>query len=149
MTSTFVGLQFRWVMLVTIAFLLWYLGAALIVAHTFPLLVLFLLASNVLAITASRSSEYYLRFDFVRHLKLQMEERRTRHFLDNMLPFSVIQEIKQDRRFIAHEFPRASVMFSDVVSFTALAARIRPEDVVAILNVMFSTADALSTKHNM
>jgi len=35
------------------------------------------------------------------------------------------------------------------VSFTALAARIRPEDVVAILNVMFSTADALSTKHNM
>jgi len=149
MTSTFVGLQFRWVMLVSICFLLWYLSAALIVNNTFPLLVLFLLASNVLAITASRSSEYYLRWDFIRHLKLQQEERRTRHFLNNMLPLSVIQEIKQDRRFIAHEFPRASVMFSDVVSFTALASRIRPEDVVAILNVMFSTADALSTKHGI
>jgi class 3 adenylate cyclase len=135
MTSTFVGLQFRWVMGVTITFLLWYLFSALIASDTFPLVVFFLLASNVLAITASRSSEFYLRWDFIRHLKLQLEERRTRHFLDNMLPFSVIQEIKSDRRFIAHEFYRASVMFSDIVSFTALASRIPPEDVVAILNV--------------
>lgn len=38
---------------------------------------------------------------------------------------------------------------SDIVSFTALASRISPEDVVAILNVMFSTFDSLSTKHNI
>lgn len=168
MTSTFVGLQFLWVALVTVFFLLWYLGSALVVYQTFPLMVFFLLASNVLAITAARSSEYYLRWDFIRHLKLQVEERRTRHFLDNMLPKSVIAEIKQlsldpafaggagsargsggvgsVNRFIAHEFQHASVMFSDIVSFTSLAARIRPEDVVAILNVMFSTFDALTTK---
>ena len=149
MTSTFVGLQFIWVTLVTIFFILWYIGSALVVYQSFPLVVFFLLASNVLAITASRSSEYYLRWDFIRHLKLQNEERRTRHFLDNMLPRSVIAEIKLDHRFIAHEFLKASVLFSDIVSFTLLASRIQPEDVVAILNVMFSTFDALTTKHNV
>lgn len=148
MTSTFVGLQFLWVTSVTIFFLLWYVFGVLIIYGTFPLVVFFLIASNVLAITASRSGEYYLRWDYIRHLKLKNEEHRTRHFLDNMLPKSVIQEIKLDQS-IAHEFLKASVLFSDIVSFTSLASRISPEDVVAILNVMFSTFDALTTKHNV
>ena len=149
MSSTFIGLQFVYVTMVTIVFLAWFIGCALVADNTFPLVVFFLLASNALAVIGSHSSEYYLRLDFIRHLKLQNEERRTRHFLDNMLPKTVIQEIKNDHSFIAHEFKNASVMFSDIVGFTSIAASIPAEDVVAILNVMFSTFDALTTKHNI
>jgi class 3 adenylate cyclase len=40
-------------------------------------------------------------------------------------------------------------VIADIVSFTTLASRISPEDVVAILNVMFSTFDQITVKHNV
>ena len=61
---------------------------------------------------------------------------------------AVIEEIRKDQP-VAHEVAFASVLFCDVVSFTTLAARIAPEDLVAMLNVIFSTFDALSTVHNV
>lgn len=42
-----------------------------------------------------------------------------------------------------------SVLFCDVVSFTTLSAASEPEDLVALLNLMFSTFDQLTDKHKV
>jgi class 3 adenylate cyclase len=49
---------------------------------------------------------------------------------------------------IAHD-REASVMFSDIVSFTSIAASQSPEDVVALLNIMFNHFDKLTTAHRV
>jgi class 3 adenylate cyclase len=66
-----------------------------------------------------------------------------------MLPGNVVEEIRNNVPLIAHEREEASVLFTDIVSFTTLASRIAPEHVVAILNVVFSTFDSLTTKYNV
>jgi class 3 adenylate cyclase len=72
----------------------------------------------------------------------------THAFLSNMLPAMVFEGLKrEDSALVAHERPAASVLFSDIVGFTSIAATLKPEDVVAVLNVMFSIFDTLSQKH--
>ena len=73
---------------------------------------------------------------------------RTQQFLDNMLPPQVLHMIKQGN-IVAHQYHGADVIFCDIVSFTSIASSIPAEDVVAVLNVMFSTYDALSTQHSV
>src|SRR4051812_22617543 len=60
-----------------------------------------------------------------------------------------MDEIRRDVMNIAHEVPMASVLFCDIVSFTSLAARSKPEDLVAVLNVIFTIFDALTQVHNV
>ena len=115
----------------------------------------FLLAAVGLSMMSAHSSEWFTRLDFIRYLTLKEEESKTREIRDNMLPKEVMGDIMRQQTapgagpIIAHECPQASVLFCDIVSFTALAAVISAEDVVAILNVMFSTFDALTTKHGV
>ena len=155
-TSFFAGLQFKWVCFTTVSILLFYFLSGLmhdgrLVGNAF-----FLLASVVLSILSARSSEYFQRLDFIRYLTLNSEERKTREILDNMLPTHIMQDIIRQQQqqqgvgeIIAHEVNTASVLFCDIVEFTQLAARSRPQDVVAYLNIMFSTFDALTTKHRV
>lgn len=88
---------------------------------------------------------------------------------------AVLAEISHDIEFIAHERHNASLLICDIVDFCTLVcrfpsgsvnfsfcwfiiaflvvfmspqtSRLRPEDVIAILNVVFSTFDVLSTMH--
>ena len=178
-TAFFVGLQFKWVGFTTLCILLIYVVAGIITSNTQPqcdtdssngsgtedspsggsstyLNSFFLLAAVVLSMMSAHSSEYFARLDFIRYLTLDEEERKTREIRDNMLPKQVMDDVMAQQTapgttpsIIAHECERASVMFCDIVSFTALASKITAEDVVAILNVMFSTFDALTTKHGV
>lgn len=50
---------------------------------------------------------------------------------------------------IAHECHDASIFFCDIVGFTARANTISAEDMVAMLNVLFSAFDNISTRHNV
>ena len=153
-TSFFVGLQFRSVCVSILALLLVYLVAE-IIADSIQLSVCFLAASAALSMLSAHSSEKIQRLDFIRYLRLNNEERKTRDILDNMLPKGIMTDIVKSQllgvgyggSIVAHEIQLASVLFCDIVSFTSIASSSSPEDVVAILNVAFSTFDALTTKH--
>jgi hypothetical protein len=153
-TSFFAGLQFKWVCFTTVSILFFYFLSGLIANLQLVGNAFFLLASVVLSVLSARSSEYFQRQDFIRYLTLNSEERKTREILDNMLPSQIMQDIMRQQLqgvgdIIAHEVNTASVLFCDIVEFTQLAARSRPQDVVAYLNIMFSTFDALTTKHRV
>ena len=153
-TSFFVGLQFRSVCASIVCLLMVYLVAE-ITSNSIKLSVCFLVASAALSMLSAHSSEKIQRQDFIRYLRLNNEERKTREILDNMLPKGVMTDIVRSQllgaglggSIIAHEIQVASVLFCDIVSFTTIASSSSPEDVVAILNIMFSTFDALTTKH--
>ncbi len=67
----------------------------------------------------------------------------------NVLPASIAERLKASLRPIAERLEDASVMFADVVGFTPLSARLPPEEVVEMLNGLFSTFDALAARHGI
>ena len=154
-TSFFVGLQFRFVALSTLLQLLFYVVAELTQRGDI-LNAFFLLASAILSMLSAHSAEHFQRLDYIGYLRLDSDEKNTREILEQMLPAPVMNDIMKQQLggggsgpVVAHDVSMASVLFCDIVSFTSLAASVSAEDVVAILNIVFSTFDALTTRHKV
>jgi class 3 adenylate cyclase len=145
----FAGLRFLYAFLSSYAMLIYYVFGSLITFGSIPGPVLLLVAGNLIYTDTNYNAEMVIRKDFVRRRKQEIEKARTRQFLDLMLPISVLESINRADDIIVNERHNASVLFADIVGFTSLASRLDSIDVVAILNVMFATFDALSNRFDV
>jgi guanylate cyclase len=80
---------------------------------------------------------------------LRREQARAESLLLNILPRSIAERLKVERRTIADQFGSASILFADVVDFTPLAERLPPADVVALLDHLFSHFDVLAERYGV
>ncbi len=81
--------------------------------------------------------------------RIERERRRSEQLLLNILPSPIAERLKRNPGTIADAFQSVTVLFADVVGFTALAARVESTKVVGILNDVFSEFDHLSEKHGL
>ena len=80
---------------------------------------------------------------------LDREHARSERLLLNVLPPSIAKRLKESSDVIADAFPDVTVLFADIVDFTPLAGRISPEELVRLLDGLFSDFDALAEKHGL
>lgn len=80
---------------------------------------------------------------------LDLERKKADKLLLNILPVSIADRLKESEEVIADHFASATVMFSDIVGFTALAERLPPAEVVSRLNRIFSAFDDLAERHGL
>ena len=83
-----------------------------------------------------------------RHL-LALEQEKTERLLLNVLPHSIAVRLKQGELTIAERFNGVTVLFADVVDFSDFASHTEPEDIVAMLNDLFSRFDQLADRHGL
>lgn len=81
--------------------------------------------------------------------KVQEEQARAEQLLLNILPAKVADQLKENTDVIANSFPEVSVLFADIVDFTKLSHKFRPEIIVGILNRIFSVFDELVEKYGL
>ncbi len=63
--------------------------------------------------------------------------------LRNILPEVIAERLQQSTDAIAENYPEATVLFADIVGFTDLSASISPEELVELLNDLFTRFDGL------
>jgi class 3 adenylate cyclase len=80
---------------------------------------------------------------------LALEQERSERLLLNVLPAPIAARLKQREEVIADRFADVTVLFADLVDFTPRAERIAPEQVVAVLNELFSVFDQLAQRHGL
>lgn len=85
---------------------------------------------------------YLLLQYFVRQRDL--EHARSERLLLNVLPRTIAARLKEGDGVIADRFPDATVLFADLVGFTPMSAAMPPEEVVRILDDVFSAFDRLA-----
>ncbi|MDD2762131.1 MAG: adenylate/guanylate cyclase domain-containing protein [Methylomonas sp.] len=64
--------------------------------------------------------------------------------LSNMLPQSVADRLRKEGKTFADDYLECSVLFADLVGFTTLTTKMRPEDLVKLLDNIFSEFDELT-----
>src|SRR5690606_16360812 len=71
----------------------------------------------------------------------EKERERSESLLLNILPRSIAEQLKQNPGVIAERIPEASILFADIVGFTPFSRNLPPEDVVKMLNSVFTGFD--------
>jgi class 3 adenylate cyclase len=83
------------------------------------------------------------------HRLLLAEQERSERLLLNVLPAPIAARLKQREDVIADGFPDVTVLFADLVDFTRRSERIAPEQVVAILNDLFTIFDQFAEREGL
>ncbi len=74
------------------------------------------------------------------------EREESERLLRNILPDSVAAQLKITDEPPVESFESVTILFADIVGFTALAARLEPERLVAMLNEIFNAFDSVSQR---
>ena len=67
----------------------------------------------------------------------------------NILPPSIAERLRGGEMVIADRFEDMAVLFADVAGFTELSARLSPNEVVSVLNEVFSACDRLADQYRL
>jgi adenylate cyclase len=81
--------------------------------------------------------------------RLKAERDRSEALLRNILPEPIVERLNAGELTIADSFTEVSILFADLVNFTATAARMTPERLVGKLNRIFTGFDKLATEHGV
>ncbi|PAV68759.1 hypothetical protein WR25_10163 [Diploscapter pachys] len=81
--------------------------------------------------------------------ELTEEKKKSDILLYRMLPKQVAEKLKLGQSVEPETFDCVTIFFSDVVSFTTLASRCTPLQVVNLLNDLYTTFDAIIDEHDV
>ncbi len=81
--------------------------------------------------------------------RLQSEQERSEGLLRNVLPANVVERLRRGETVIADQLDEVTVMFCDLVGFTALSAQLPPADTLDLLNEIFSGFDRLAEENGL
>lgn len=143
-TGTLFLLRAKPVAVITATILAGYLAAAIAIGVPEDVLVMssfFLTTAVILGLLAAFTIEGFARRSFLDRHALEDERARSERLLLNVLPASVAERLKRDPAPIADRHPEASVLFADIADFTTLSSSLEPEELVRLLNEIFTEFD--------
>jgi CheY-like chemotaxis protein len=74
--------------------------------------------------------------------RLEVKAARSNTLLQEMLPRSIIERLEGGQRMIADAHANVTILFSDIVGFTTIAAMLSTAEVIIMLNEMFTAFDS-------
>jgi len=77
---------------------------------------------------------------------LGKEQERSEVLLLNILPKDIAERLKNSREVIADKYSDISILFADIVGYTKIAMNYSAQELVSILNTIFSKFDDLVEK---
>ena len=103
-----------------------------------------LASAAIIGAFAGYNIEKYARRSFCDRLVLEAERRRSDALLLNVLPAAIAERLKAGEAAIADQHSEASVLFADICDFTDLSSRLSPDELVALLNEVFTGFDEVA-----
>jgi class 3 adenylate cyclase/HAMP domain-containing protein len=104
---------------------------------------------NTMAATIQEHSENLEHLVQVRTSELYEEKENSERLLLNVLPAPIADRLKASSGLIVDRFEAVSVLFADIVGFTTMSQQMAPEQVVNMLDELFSLFDSLAEKHGL
>jgi guanylate cyclase len=108
-------------------------------------------ALNILgpSLTTFALLEHFVRARDRAHRRLAAERERSETLLLSIFPQAIAERLKISQDVIAERSEEVSVLFADITGFTPVAERLPAEQVVVILDEIFSAFDELVAHHGL
>jgi NAD(P)-dependent dehydrogenase (short-subunit alcohol dehydrogenase family)/class 3 adenylate cyclase len=85
----------------------------------------------------------------VRTRELEEARSRSEQLLLNILPSPIAKRLEEGEGMIADHFSDVTVLFADIVGFTPMSSRLAPENVVELLDAVFTEFDKISAYYDL
>ncbi|MCB1178714.1 MAG: adenylate/guanylate cyclase domain-containing protein, partial [Leptospiraceae bacterium] len=77
-------------------------------------------------------------------------QKQSENLLLTILPKSIAERLKEEPgKMIADRYENVSIMFADLVGFTPLSEKLSPEEIVEILNEMYTNFDSICENYRV
>ncbi|MDY6783355.1 MAG: adenylate/guanylate cyclase domain-containing protein [Cyanobacteriota bacterium] len=80
---------------------------------------------------------------------LRKEQEKSENLLRNILPETIVEELKQSSQATPTQFEEAAFLFADIVRFATNSKEMTPAEVVDLLNQVYSAFDRLVVRHGI
>jgi adenylate cyclase len=80
---------------------------------------------------------------------LEIEQEKSERLLLNILPKVIAERLKRGEHTIAERYAGVTVLFADLVDFITLANHTDPQELVTLLNDLFSRFDQIAGRHGL
>lgn len=87
--------------------------------------------------------------NFYAQLLITREKAKSEALMDNMIPRQIADRLKKSQSTIADNIGEASVLFADLVGFTAMSSKMLPSKVVELIDEIFSRFDDIVESHGL
>lgn len=84
-----------------------------------------------------------------KHTLLVDEQKKSESLLLNVFPVNIAKRLKDNQTLIADGHSDVTVMFADITNFTQMTEQMAPQQMVALLNKIFSWFDAMTDKYGL
>jgi adenylate cyclase len=101
------------------------------------------------SVTTFAMLEHFVRSRDRAHRLLAAEQERSEALLLSIFPRAIAERLKISQGVIAERSEEVSVLFADITGFTPTAERLPAEEVVLMLDKIFSTFDELVGRHGL
>jgi adenylate cyclase len=101
------------------------------------------------SITTFALLEHFVRSRDRAHALLAAEQERSETLLLSIFPPAIAERLKISQDVIAERSEEVSVVFADITGFTPIAERLPAEEVVVLLDEIFSAFDELVAHHGL
>ncbi|MGH3080851.1 MAG: adenylate/guanylate cyclase domain-containing protein [Gaiellaceae bacterium] len=101
------------------------------------------------SVTTFALLEHFVRSRDRAHRLLAAEQERSETLLLSIFPHAIAERLKISQDVIAERSEEVSVLFADITGFTPVAERLPAEEVVVLLDEIFSAFDELVARHGL
>lgn len=84
-----------------------------------------------------------------KNLMIEHERENSERLLLNVLPKTIATRLMGGEKLIADRFERVTVLFADIAGFTPLSQAVSPEELVGLLDTIFSEFDMIAERHGL
>jgi len=103
----------------------------------------------VFAMASAYVAEVRARREFILQKLLEEERAKTQEVLSNVLPEQIAQRLKTSPGVLAERHEDACVLFADIVNFTPFVVSHSAEEVIRLLDEVFSRFDELVERRGL
>jgi class 3 adenylate cyclase len=105
--------------------------------------------ANLLGMLIGWQLESAQRIAFLATREVEQERARSDNLLLNILPAPIAQRLKAAPGVIAEDHASVTVLFADIVGFTTWCAQRAPDEVLKLLDRVFTAFDDLAQRHGL
>jgi class 3 adenylate cyclase len=106
-------------------------------------------SAYVIGLLAGYTIERYARRGFLHEREAAHERERSERLLLNILPAPIAERLKESEGPIADHHAEATILFADIAGFTAMSTRMPADELVTMLNAVFTGFDQLARRHGV